>query len=316
MTIAAQLSEKSKLFFALSRTQHILIDIATPAVCALLFLGYFPSLTIIVVGLITAFAGYNAIYALNDLIGHKIDRAKMADTTDYQGYSVESSDFRHPLAQGLLSIKTATLWITTWALIALIGAYWLNPVAAYILIAGGILEAGYCLLLKVSHWRIIISGMIKACGPIAAVFAVSSHPPAYLLATLFCWVFSWELGGQNMPADWTDIEEDKRANSKTTPIKYGVHTTSILIIISLALTLILLGYAFTLSPLPYNLTAIIISIALGTNFLIAPAIQLYKHKTPAQAAKLFSKASYYPLTILITVGALIILNNYQYIIMQ
>ena len=60
MNIASHLSERSKLFFALSRTQHILIDIATPAVCALLLLGNFPSLAIIIVGLITAFAGYNA----------------------------------------------------------------------------------------------------------------------------------------------------------------------------------------------------------------------------------------------------------------
>jgi 4-hydroxybenzoate polyprenyltransferase len=316
MTITAQLSEKSKLFFALSRTQHILIDIATPAVCALLLLGHFPSLAIIIIGLITAFAGYNAIYALNDLIGYKIDRAKMADTTDYEGYSVESSDYRHPIAQGLLSTKAAGTWIGFWAIIALAGAYWLNPVTIFILLLGGILEAVYCLLLKVSHWRIIISGIVKACGPIAAVFAVSTHPSISLLITLFFWVFFWELGGQNMPADWTDIEEDKRADSKTTPIKYGVTITSRSVIVTLTLTLALLSYAFILSPIPFSLTAGIASIVLGAHFLIYPAIQLYQHKTPKQAAKLFSKASYYPLSILIILGILIMWCNHSYVLIH
>ncbi|MEE9613005.1 MAG: hypothetical protein V3W19_17250, partial [Desulfatiglandales bacterium] len=66
-----------KLFLALSRTPHGLLDMATPALGALIWLGAFPPLRIIILGLITAFAGYTAVYALNDVIGHRTDKEKI-----------------------------------------------------------------------------------------------------------------------------------------------------------------------------------------------------------------------------------------------
>ena len=67
-----------KLFWALSRTPHGLLDMCTPAFGALLWLGHFPSLTIIVFGLITTFAGYTAVYALNYVIDYRVDKEKVA----------------------------------------------------------------------------------------------------------------------------------------------------------------------------------------------------------------------------------------------
>ena len=66
-----------KLFWALSRTPHGLLDMATPALGALLWLGRFPSLELIVIGLITTFAGYTAVYALNDVIDYRVDKEKI-----------------------------------------------------------------------------------------------------------------------------------------------------------------------------------------------------------------------------------------------
>ena len=63
-----------KFFLALSRTPHGTLDMATPAMTALLWYGGFPSLKIISLGLLTAFAGYTAVYALNDIIDYNIDR--------------------------------------------------------------------------------------------------------------------------------------------------------------------------------------------------------------------------------------------------
>ena len=57
-----------KLFLGLSRTPHGILDMATPPMAALLWLGHFPPFLVVIVGLITAFAGYTAVYALNDLI--------------------------------------------------------------------------------------------------------------------------------------------------------------------------------------------------------------------------------------------------------
>src|SRR3989338_1229305 len=95
--LANVIFSKLKLFFTLSRTPHGILDIAMPAACALLWLGVFPSTKIVILGLITAFAGYTAIYALNDLVGYRIDRKKMSDDDSYQRSSVESSNLRHPI---------------------------------------------------------------------------------------------------------------------------------------------------------------------------------------------------------------------------
>ena len=59
-----------KLFFALSRTPHGLLDMCTPAFGALLWLGHFPPVATIVIGIITTFAGYTAVYALNDVVDY------------------------------------------------------------------------------------------------------------------------------------------------------------------------------------------------------------------------------------------------------
>ena len=67
-----------KRFFALSRTTHGVLDIAMPAFCALLWLGAFPQWQVTLLSLFTAFAGYTAVYALNDLVGIQVDREKFA----------------------------------------------------------------------------------------------------------------------------------------------------------------------------------------------------------------------------------------------
>jgi 4-hydroxybenzoate polyprenyltransferase len=61
-----------KLFLALSRTPHGLLDMCTPAFGALLWLGHFPSPFIVIIGLATTFAGYTAVYALNDIVDYKV----------------------------------------------------------------------------------------------------------------------------------------------------------------------------------------------------------------------------------------------------
>ena len=64
-----------KLFLALSRTPHGLLDLATPGLAALLCLGGFPTPGVTLLGLLTVFAGYTAVYALNDLVDYRTDLA-------------------------------------------------------------------------------------------------------------------------------------------------------------------------------------------------------------------------------------------------
>jgi len=78
-----------KLFWALSRTPHGLIDMAMPALGALLYLGEFPSIRIVLLGLITVFSGYTAVYALNDIVDYKSDKEKVS----IGGYGSKLGDF-------------------------------------------------------------------------------------------------------------------------------------------------------------------------------------------------------------------------------
>lgn len=296
-----------KRFFALSRTQHGIIDLATTAFAALIWLGNFPSLGFSALALLTAFAGYTSIYALNDLMGQASDKEKHDGGLLQSGYSVEASEDHHPLVQGVLSTRSAMTWMGFWLLIALVGSYLLNPFIIVILMVGCVFEIAYCKLLKVSHWRILLSGVVKACGPIAAVFAVDPNPRLDFLFLIFIWVFLWEVSGQNIPADWNDVEEDKRIGAKTIPARFGPNMAANVILVA-AISALLVSTLFPLfSPISLGLPYIVISLVIGYFLLLGPAIHLWKSKDGQNAAGLFDKASYYPLAMLGFIGTWILL---------
>jgi 4-hydroxybenzoate polyprenyltransferase len=295
-----------KLFWALSRTPHGLLDMCTAALAALLWLGYFPSIRTIGLGIITVFAGYTAVYALNDFVGFRSDKMKLqmgnlrrvADCDDLDAKLV-----RYPMARGLLSLKEGLLWSIAWALLALIGAYLLNPVCVLIFVGGCILETIYCLMWNVSPSRTLLSGVVKAAGPIAAVFAVDPNPSVSYLVVLFFLIFLWEIGGQNVPNDWSDLEEDRRFQAKTVPIRCGLEQANIIIFGSILLTFILSGVLLILSPITFELFFIIAFAFVGFYFLLLPTIKLYRSEESSHALILFNKASYYPLALLTVVVA-------------
>jgi 4-hydroxybenzoate polyprenyltransferase len=279
-----------------------MLDMATPCLGALLWLGTLPPLKVIVLGLITAFAGYTAVYALNDVVGYRTDREKI-DTTGLLGsnHDLDALFIRHPMAHGLLSLKEGAMWVGAWALLALVGSYLLNPVCALIFLMGAFLETVYCLLLRVSHFRTFISGAVKTSGGIAAVFAVAPDPSASFLIGLFLWIFFWEIGGQNVPNDWADVEEDRRLQAMTVPVRFRTEALSILIMGVLALSVLLSIGLFWLTKA--DIGPIYLAGALFTGFyvLIIPAFRLYKTNSPSEASALFNRASYYPLGMLIVV---------------
>jgi 4-hydroxybenzoate polyprenyltransferase len=275
---------------------------ATPAVAALIWLGRFPRSEVTILGLITAFAGYTAVYALNDVIDYRVDREKIQ-----QGGLGESDDYldnvsvRHPIAQGFLSFRDGLLWVLAWAILALIGAYILNPICVLIFLTGCALEAVYCLLLRVSHLRTIISGAVKTSGGIAAVFAVDQSPSSYYVIILFLWLFFWEVGGQNVPNDWTDIEEDKQLHARTIPVRFGPEWSVLIIlgslILAVSMNLCLLQFTRSHFELPY----IAAFLFLGFYLLLVPAHRLRRTRERLHALVLFNRASYYPLSLLVVV---------------
>ncbi len=297
-----------KRFLALSRSTHGILDVAMPGFVALLWLGGFPSWHLLVLCLLTALAGYTAIYALNDLVGVKVDKEKFAGQGINRGYSVEASDMRYPLAQNLISMRGGIAWFLFWYALTLVGAYLLNPAIVIIVIAAAVLEAAYCMLLKVTYWRTLVSGLVKSAGPIAAVYVVIPDPSFPLLLLLLAWLMLWEIGGQNIPADWNDIDEDRRVGAKTIPLVFGPRAAGMAVVVTLTLTVAVSVFLPLMSPLPLGWPYLVASIAAGFFLLLLPGLGLYRSHGGHQAAKLFDCASLYPLAQLAIVMVAVVLT--------
>ncbi len=288
-----------KLFFGLSRTPHGILDVATPAMGALLLLGGFPPLWVVVVGLVTAFAGYTAVYALNDLVDYRIDQERLSSRTSSDThFHVDEILVPHPVAQGLLSFRSGLIWLGFWTLVALAGAYWLNPICCLLLVATAILEALYCKLLRVTHLKIIPSAIVKATGGLAGVFAVSPNPSPAFVAVILLWLAAWEVGGQNIANDIVDMEDDARVGAKTTATVTGMKESvfRLLVVAGMAAfgSVAIYWVAGSGIGVLYPVGAVVLSWVL----LLGPARTLYYSPGTDTAAALFNRASYVPVSFL------------------
>jgi 4-hydroxybenzoate polyprenyltransferase len=178
----------------------------------------------------------------------------------------------------------------------------LAPWCLVIFLAGAALEAVYCLLYRVTPLRVLLSGVIKTLGGAAAIVAVDSHPPAIRVAVFLAMIFFWEIGGQNIPADWTDIDEDRRMKARTIPVHIGGETATLLILVCLAaataMSLVLLAIFDGRLVLPFMAAAL----AAGAALLLYPSLELLQKKERSNAQAVFNAASYYPLALLLIVA--------------
>jgi 4-hydroxybenzoate polyprenyltransferase len=292
-----------KLFLALSRTPHGLLDMATPALATLLWLGKVPPVSVVVLGIITGFAGYTAVYALNDVVDFRTDQKKMRTSGPNAviDNDLDAVYVRHPMAQGLLPFRDGLAWAVGWALVAFLGAYLLNPVCAMIFVIGCLLETVYCLLLRVTYLRALVSGVVKTLGGLAAVYAVDLAPSPLFVVALFLWLFAWEIGGQNVPNDWADIEEDQRLQARTIPVHFGAERTSQIIVGSLALAVLMSVLLIWLAPARIAVPSGLLIVAAGGWLLVFPSYLLCRDRDRRQAAVLFNRASYYPFVIFLII---------------
>ncbi len=294
--------EQLNLLFALSRTPHGLIDMAAPAAAALLCLGHFPSLAVTLVGLVTVFAGYTAVYALNDVIDLRTDREKVriGGYAEGEGY-LDGALTRHPMAKGKLSLSAGLVWTAGWSLVALAGAFWLNPVCLYIFLAGCLLEGLYCLLWQVTPLRAVVNGLVKTLGALAAVYAVQPDPPVSFVTALLLWLFLWEIGGQNIPADWTDLEEDSHFKAQTIPVRLGTRRAGLISLICLVAAMFLHFALLWASPLSFGAGYLLCVLVINVVLLLRPVLDLAQTHDRSSAMNLFNKASQYPLATLVLV---------------
>ncbi len=288
-------STKWKLFLGLSRTPHGILDLATPAMAALLWLGHFPPFPVVLVGLITAFAGYTAVYALNDLVDYRVDDERLRLREEVKDhFHVDEILVRHPIAQGLLSYRSSVAWCGFWAVVAAIGAWWLNPFCVVIFAISGAMEWLYCKLLRITHLKIIPSAIVKASGGLAGVYAVDPSPSLGFVVVLFIWLAAWEVGGQNVANDIVDVDDDARVYAKTTATVMGI--TAALFVLLVAVSMAAFGGVtiYWLSGLGPGILYLIGSAVLAWKLLLEPARQVYMDPGAKTAASLFNKASYVP----------------------
>jgi 4-hydroxybenzoate polyprenyltransferase len=170
-----------------------------------------------------------------------------------------------------------------------------------------LLELAYVKLLKVTWWRTVVSGLVKSAGPVAAVFAVVPSPSLAGLGGMLAWLMLWEVGGQNIPADWNDIEEDRAIGARTIPLVFGLRVAGWLVLGLLGLVVAGSLLLARLSPLmlgwPFQLAVLLAGVVL----LVVPAVRLAVTRDGRAAARLFDRSSLYPLALLLIVTAFVLL---------
>jgi 4-hydroxybenzoate polyprenyltransferase len=150
----------------------------------------------------------------------------------------------------------------------------------------------------------VVSGFVKTMGAIAAVFAVDPHPDPVSILILFSCFFFWEIGGQNIPHDWSDIEEDRRFEAKTIPVQMGEERSAALSFACVLLAAILCTILFFIKFSSMRGPALTAALAVCGVLLLAPGWRLFQTRSRASAMALFNRASYFPAALL---GAVLIL---------
>ena len=118
---------------------------------------------------------------------------------------------------------------------------------------------------------------------------------------MFLWLFLWEIGGQNIPADWADIEGDGLIHAKTIPVLLGPKWAKGIALFCLVMAVLINVFLFRLTARGLTIYDGGASFLIGAYLLILPAYRLFKSNNRSDAMNLFNRASYYPLALLVVV---------------
>lgn len=275
-----------------SRVLQATLSVTQPFFVALVALHGFPSPDRLILGLSAAWAGFLAVFALNDLLDLEVDRARFRHLREYDSFDIDSAMSRHPLAQRQISFPLGLVWIGGLAAYALAAAYLLSPVAAALFVTAGALEVLYCKLARVTALKFLVNGVMVGVGALAGWVAMSDHVRLGEMAVIFAWMFAWEIGGRNITNDFADVEEDVRLGIKTVPVVYGPQIATQLIVWFLVATNV---FALGLYPLSNpGVVYLVGAAAAGFYLLLWPGLRLLRSPRPQAAMALFNRASLYP----------------------
>ena len=292
-------ARRIRVYFGFSRMSHSVLDIGHPGFGALLVLGAFPPFPTLILGVLAAFAGFTSVFALNDLIDFRVDTERIEKyQREFTDFDIDVLGLRHPIAQKALSFTQGLIWVLFWGMLSLGIAFRLNPICCLILVSAIGLEITYCALLRVTHWKTVLSGGMVGIGALAGVFAVVREPPWAFVLLLFVWSFAWEVGARNIPNDWTDLEEDIHLGIRTLPVRYGKSVSARISFVLLCVTVLV--SLFLPIPVPCSNVALYEAgaLAAGGFLLVGPGRHWMREKSVGAAMRLFNRACFYPAAML------------------
>jgi 4-hydroxybenzoate polyprenyltransferase len=295
-------------FVGLSRMTHSILDVAHPALGALLALAAIPDLRTSVTGFLAAFAGFTAVFALNDVMDCGVDCEKMARLGGKREcFDLDSVGQRHPLAQGAIPFSAGVGWVAAWGAVALALSWTLSPVCCFLMAGAALLEIGYCLLLRVTHWKAGLSGAMVTVGGMAGIYAVTSSPNPVLVILFGLWAFAWEVGCRNIPNDWSDLDEDTHMGIQTVPVRLG-RTRAARLSFALMCIVLVSALAFPLvSAVRHPAVYITGALACGVFLLLIPALRWLRDQSLPSSLAFFNRACFYPLAVFGVLGVVTVL---------
>jgi 4-hydroxybenzoate polyprenyltransferase len=283
--------------FDLSRGRQATLSIAQPGLAAVLAAGGMPGAHVVAIGLVAAWAGFFAVFSLNDVLDRRVDAAALrAGKAEFDGYDLDAAFLRHPLAQGALSLRLSILWVAGLALIAAAGAWLLSPLCLILFAAAAALEALYCGLRSVTWAKTVISGIMVGCGGLAGWAAVA--PLHWSALPVFLFLALWEIGCRNLANDLADLGPDRAVGIRTVATTFGPAVAARANLLVAAAVLV------TVPFLGLDGLALVMALASGVVLVAWPAVRLYREPTSARAGWYFNVASLYPVALLLAaVGA-------------
>lgn len=280
------------LFFDLSRSYQSLLSLSQPLLGAIIALKGFPGPRVFILGLIAATAGYLAVFALNDVLDHKVDSQSIkSGKAERDKHDIGVTVFKHPLARGDLSLAASLMWVIGMGSVSSVTAYLLNPLCLWLFLGCVALEIAYCSMRSISWLKTVPTGAMVGMGGLAGWAAVA--PLTRESFYFFLFLAFWEIAGRNLANDLADADSDRKVGLKTVATVFGNRVSSIAILIGAIITV-----ALTLT-LPISPLAIAVELVVGIWSMGAPAVSLARSPSGLQASSYFNRASLFPMLVLI-----------------
>ncbi|MGP2440308.1 UbiA prenyltransferase family protein [Streptomyces sp. JW3] len=287
----------AKALFAFSRGTQATLSVAQPLIAALIADDR-PAPQRLAAAALAAFAGFFAVFALNDLLDIDMDRRRFAHPRPYEGTDLDGVGGRHPLARGRLSRRAALAWIGGLGLVAVVITALLSWVCVALFAVAALLQVLYCRLATVTPYKFLVSGVMVAVGGSVGWFTVSTVVDPLRLGLFLVWMAAWEIGGRNIPNDLADLDEDRHLGVRTLPVVHGPRagaaTACGFLLVAGAASCALAWVALGSFGPPGLVGTVLVTAAT----LVRPGLALLRRPEPPLALAVFNRASFQPVGVL------------------